>query len=726
MWVYVGLNILFGLFFIGFAFIADTNEDKKYIQPIVSMSLTSAVISFLYAACLIFSFIFGEKPTTLAGGFMLICVAFLSRQFMLFCFQFPDREKPRIAGIFSAILCIFALYILLNKFKSVKINYEEGLVIASGPVGFFNLFWKDIFVLLYIVGQPLIGVLNMILRVDSIKNKFVHQQIFLIICSTAAFGLIFYMIYYASVSVPHGRIYNTLLPFSLCVFLFFLYRSVSVSVLFDIKTMIMSVFRFFYTYVIQCVLAGLLFAGLQPLRGYSLFLFHIVYAGGICAIMALSYYLLKLAKSYRSSYDTYEYAKMLESDLSSIDYDESTDIITERLSDIFQRNVDTSSVAILIESNEKVLKTVYSTNDMHMDIPLDNVMFDTILNADHPVVFKSHIGTHHVLSGIKTELTRTFEKSGADAMIVLREGRHVFGVILLGPKKLGNIYTDYDLNVFLKLYSYFFVIGYYMKNIANEAVVGTINRELQFSGQIIQSIQKNIDQIACLSVDVGYQVRSAHTLGGEFLDFIRLSANRYMFIIGDMSGKGINASMSSIIMKSMVRTFLGETADFKELVQKINAFIRFNLPKGTFWAGLFSILDFSDNSMYYINCGIPGLFMYNHSYNNVVEIQGEGRVLGFVEDIGKLLKVKKVKLSDGDILVACTDGIINSKSLRGEMFGKGRVQNSILENQGYPAERMVQFLIDGLFEFTSKEQEDDITVVAVKYLPKQDTQDTAI
>ena len=167
-----------------------------------------------------------------------------------------------------------------------------------------------------------------------------------------------------------------------------------------------------------------------------------------------------------------------------------------------------------------------------------------------------------------------------------------------------------------------------------------------------------------------------------------------------------------------MRTFLAETKDFKQLVQKVNAFIRNNLPKGTFFAGVFGLIDFSENTLYYLNCGVPALLMYNQSYNNVIEIQGEGRVLGFVKNIEKLIKVKKVKLNPGDIVLACTDGLLNAKNIRGEKFGKDRIQQSIVENLFYPAEKMSQFLHDQLLDFTSKELEDDVSVVTIKYLSK--------
>jgi hypothetical protein len=72
-------------------------------------------------------------------------------------------------------------------------------------------------------------------------------------------------------------------------------------------------------------------------------------------------------------------------------------------------------------------------------------------------------------------------------------------------------------------------------------------------------------------------------------------------------------------------------------------------------------------------------------------------------------------LNPGDIILACTDGLVQSHSLRGEQFGKERVQQALLDNSTYPAQRMVQFTFDSLGKFMSKEMEDDVSIFVMKY-----------
>lgn len=260
-----------------------------------------------------------------------------------------------------------------------------------------------------------------------------------------------------------------------------------------------------------------------------------------------------------------------------------------------------------------------------------------------------------------------------------------------------------------------------MSNIANASVVGTVNREIRMSAQIIKSIQENMDMVKNPKIDVGYLMVPAHNIGGEFVDLVRLTDTRHLFIIGAMSGKGISASMNMVILKSVIRTLLATTHDFKKLVSKINSFIHSGLPRGTFFAGVFCLADFETDTLYYINCGIPTMLLYTRSFNNVIEIQGAGYVLGFAKDVTPLLKVKQMKLNPGDVLAITTAGIINSHSLRGDQYGKDNIKKSMTDNYMYDGMHMASFLFDDLKRFMAKDLDEDITVMMIRYLDK-DTQ----
>jgi len=202
---------------------------------------------------------------------------------------------------------------------------------------------------------------------------------------------------------------------------------------------------------------------------------------------------------------------------------------------------------------------------------------------------------------------------------------------------------------------------------------------------------------------------------------VRISKTRWFFVLGDISGKGLSASMNMLILKSMVRTFLRVERDFSGLVQKVNGFIKENLPRGTFFAGIFGYFDFEQSALYFINCGVPALLLYSPSFDAFIEVQGEGKILGFVKDVSPFLKPRKLSLPPGSLLVSTTDGVVDSENLRAERFGKDRLIRSVHSRIGEGSQAIADGVVDDLLEFTARKQEDDITLLVLKIAQRSPT-----
>ncbi|MCR4940810.1 MAG: serine/threonine-protein phosphatase [Treponemataceae bacterium] len=713
--IYIILNFVLSAVLVWFSSFEDVRNDSERVKPVINIVLFLAVIAFFSAGAILVSLFGNKQLVTILGKGIFLLISWFSISISFYLFSFPKVRNGVATKILKLIIFGLSCFVIFSKIQDIDVSLKEGIKFESDLFPIFNASWVEIFFLFFAFVLPGLAELSIIFRFQAEKNKLYRQQLLLLIVAVPA--SIVATLLLCQTATKWVPAFSLLYTFGLAVLVFLIYKIVTATVLVDVRIVASSLVDFVFNYILVSIIAGILFAVLQPLRMSNVLLFVLIYGVLTGVLLVAGYQGTKYLRKLRNTRDA-NYSHHFEEDLSKLDYTESPETLNEKLSNIFAENVHMTFLDLLIESNENNLETMYSSRGKKVSIPLSNPLFDTALNAKINVIFKSHIDTKHVLSSANKELSDFFYETQGEVLIILNEGRHIFAAIVLGEKRLGNAYTDYDYSVFTNLYSYFFVIGYYLKNIANEAVVGTVNREIQMSGQIIQSIQENMDFIKNPKADVGYVSVAAHNLGGEYVDFIRLTDERHMIILGDISGKGINASMSSVILKSVVRTFLAETHDFKQLIQKVNVFIRNNLPKGTFLAGVFMLMDFSDNTLYYINCGTPAMFMYTRAYNNVIEVQGEGRVLGFVKNVDKLVKVRKVKLNSGDMILTCTDGLLEGKSIRGEKFGKDRVQRSIMDNLSFPSDKMSQFLCQELSDFTSKELEDDVSVVVIKYLEK--------
>jgi len=660
----------------------------------------------------------------LTTQFMRIVFCLDGMMFVILTFGFISLAvniKSFIPKLIEVVLCIAVVVLVYFKFSQIQVDLSKGIIIQSeylfGPAArkFFPWTWVTVYTMVFRFCLPVVGLLFMSLKNEDKATQLEKSQALVLFGSMVLLWVCTFIINFISKVIPA---FSTLYMYAYLFMYVAVYTSLTQLAVPTGKSVFIGVVKFFISYLVPAVVLGAVCMFLQPLYNnlQAGFIVLLVFVTVICIIY--SYWISDLL-SRSSRFYSADYESTLERDLASIDYTTGEmDYIANRMFEIIKRNTDAASMCVYILNSQNELETAYSSNGMNEKLPLNTPGFDSMLNINRSVVLQSQLDKVHDLSDMREPLQNFFDKYKCDALFLLNEGHNIFGAITLGKKVNGDHYKEYDYNVFEKLYSHFFVYGYYMRNISNKDLIGVVNREIRMSSQIITSIQENIDHVKNDKVDTGYLMVPSHNIGGEFIDMIRLTATRHLFVVGDMSGKGIAASMNMVILKSIIRTFLAETHDFKELVIKTNAFIRDSLRKGTIFAGLFALVDFETDTMYYINCGIPALMMYTQVYNNVIEIQGSGHVLGFVKDISPYISVKTTKLNQGDIILACTDGLVQSHSLRGEMYGKERIQQAILDNSTYNAQRMAQFTFDDLIKFMSKEMEDDVSILVLKYESK--------
>ena len=717
---YILLNLIATCIFVTLTFFLDKKLviDSKEPSTFSITLLTATVESFLYTIFLAFK---STWLVNLSTPLLSIIMSFEGILFVNFSFAILSLSfdtKKFWSKILKYALCILAVFISFIQFKSYDLSIEKGMVIASEYLfsgdarTYFPWTWVSVYNAFYKFILPIFSVLFLAIYQEKNASQIQKYQTFIIAEGIALMWVVNFYIKFIATQIPS---FSLLFPFSYILLFIVTIMALTKKSVPSGKGILVSMLKIVLSYVVPGVIIGIGFAYFQP--EYSIigtpYLIAFIFASIAGIIFAL--WISDLLGSSSKIYTT-DYEHTLEKALASVNYQNaSMDEVTNKMKDILKRNVESSSLNVYILTNQNELDTAYSSNKMSQKISANNPIFDHLLNNNINVVIYQQIEKDHAVAPIAKELEEFFNYTKSDALFILNEGHNIFGLITLGKKASGDHYKEYDYNVFTKLYSYFFVFGYYMRNISNKDIIDVVNREIKMSSQIITSIQENIDHIKNPKVDTGYMMVPSHNIGGEFIDLIRLTDTRHLFVVGDLSGKGIAASMNMVILKSIIRTYLSETHDFKELVTKVNTFVRDSLRKGTIFAGLFALIDFETDTMYYINCGIPALMMYTQVYNNVIEIQGSGHVLGFVKDISPYLSVKTIKLNRGDIILACTDGLINSHSLRGEQFGKERVQQALLDNSTYPAQRMAQFTFESLLKFMSKEMEDDVSILVLKY-----------
>lgn len=713
--IYVILNIGIAAYLTWTSFNVNT-KNMRNENSLINIVLLSAATSVLMVLTLLMVMWGPERFTTFLEHVILFLLAVI---YITISFYFLGNavKRGRFLTFFEVVCILAALWISSTKIGAAdytRFSFESPILFKGEFAEYFPMTWLQLYIALFAFFLPGMSVLILTLRAENAKSRQAMQRSVLFFASIVFSWIASCAIAYISQMLP---MMISLYTGVLAILVTFMTRVSVQDKIYDTLTMVSSFLVNVIKFAAPAFLAALVFVGLRPIYSTKP-VFYTVTVFLVAAGLVFAARLLAAAVSKISTFRSSNYGAAFESDLAAIDYNDETSDICKNLFEIFQNRAGVGQMKVLIAGGNNELNTVFASKGNKPTLSANDPGLEAIRSQDMNIFMKNEAEGIFALQQKSAEINSFFKATEAEVLVILNEGRRLVGVIALGEKRGGASYDDYDKQIFDKLYSYFFVFGYYMSNIANASVVGTVNREIRMSAQIITSIQENMDPVENPKMDVGYLMVPAHNIGGEFVDLIRLTDTRHIFVTGALSGKGISASMSMVILKSIIRTYLNATRDFKKLVAKINQFIRFSLPKGTFFAGVFCLMDFETDTLYYVNCGIPTMLLYTRAYNNVIEIQGNGYVLGFVKDITPLLKVKQIKLSAGDVIAISTAGLINSHSLRGEQYGKDRIKKSMTDNYMYSGMRMCSFLFDDLKRFMAKELDDDITVTMIRYLDK--------
>ena len=713
--VYVFINAVFAVMMLRLSLSVDAGNSKNETS-IVNLTLLSAAFAFLMG---IITLVVLKGPQNLAV-FLEHSELFLIGLFYTFvgmCFLRFVFEKNSFISFLQFVFVALALFISAMKISVDdyrKLSFVAESVFPQAADGAIKFTWLDLYYAIFIFLVPGFSLLILMVYTENARMWPLFQRSVFFAGALVLSWIGFLALLFGAVYVP---LIISLSPIVICLVAVILVRSSACKKLYTAQMLIHNLFRMIMEFALPAAIGAGLYLWLRPLHRQSHFVF---YAALFVSVALLAFGIRALIKKISTiiEQNLSMYGEAFEADLVAINYDDETLDVCSTFYNIFSMRVSVDAMKILVAGGNNELNTVFASKGAKVSLSVQNPGLEAIVAQGVNVFSLDDMEVMYDLHMKREEIEKLFADLDAEILIILREGSRLLGLLALGNKRGDLGYDEYDKTVFNNLYPYFFVFGYYMSNIANASVVGTVNREIKMSAQIIKSIQENMDSVESPKMDLGYLMLPAHNIGGEFVDSIRLNETRHLLVVGALSGKGISASMNMVILKSIIRVFLATTHDFKKLVSKINKFIRFDLPKGTFFAGVFCLMDFETDTLYYINCGISTMLLYTRSFNNVIEIQGKGFVLGFAKDVTPLLKVRQIKLNPGDVLGITTEGIIKSHSLRGDRYGKDNIRKSMTENYMYDGTHMVTFLLDDLKRFIAKDVDEDITVMMIRYLGK--------
>lgn len=258
--------------------------------------------------------------------------------------------------------------------------------------------------------------------------------------------------------------------------------------------------------------------------------------------------------------------------------------------------------------------------------------------------------------------------------------------------------------------------------IKNQSKTASEKLKIEKDLKTAQEIQLNIvpsgnpDFADYPEIDLYAVLKPAEIIGGDLYDYFFIGKNHLLVAIGDVSGKGIPASLFMAIASTLIKTN-AKILSSKDIVTRVNKELCERNSNQYFVTLFLGILDVRHGVLDYCNAA--------HNYPYILHADGtlktlsksHGLPLGIYND--KSYSSSTVELHAGDTLILYTDGVINSKDIHNHHYGTEKLEANIQNLNDLSAEEVVNRLWKSINIYEGENhQADDISLMALKYLRK--------
>ncbi len=303
--------------------------------------------------------------------------------------------------------------------------------------------------------------------------------------------------------------------------------------------------------------------------------------------------------------------------------------------------------------------------------------------------------------------------AGVSLVVPLISSGDLIGLVNLGPRLSERDYSSEDRRLLNALAGYAgpaMRVGQLVRQQQAEARNRErIEQELKIA-QIIQQqfLPKSVPDLPSWHVAAFY--RPARTVGGDFYDFIELPDGRVMFVVGDVTDKGIPAALVMASTHALLRSTAPRLISPGAVLNHVNDLLCADIPAHMFVTCLALVLDPVTGQVEFANAGhdVP----YVRTAGGVAELRARGMPLGLMP--GMEYEEKTFRFQPGDCALLHSDGLAEAHAPDREMFGFPRVAE--LAGRGASGEALIDLCLTELSAFTGAdaEQEDDITLVSLE------------
>ncbi len=343
--------------------------------------------------------------------------------------------------------------------------------------------------------------------------------------------------------------------------------------------------------------------------------------------------------------------------------------------------------------------------------PQDELLTD-IVNLNKTVIFLGGIGFFlliAVIAMIAASITRPLRILAGATKDISKGNLDIESPRIKSKDEVGKLAESFD---YMKS-----SLKHYIKDLTETtAAKERIESELSIAREIQMSILPKIFPPfpKRSEFDIYAIIEPAKEVGGDLYDFFFVDDDHICFLIGDVSGKGVPASLFMAVTKTLFKASSEKNLQPSEIVSKVNNELSKDNDTCMFVTLFCGILDTRNGEVLYSNAGHnPPLIIKKGEKADYLEKKG-GMAIGVME--GTDYSTEKLDLKPGEYLFMYTDGVTEATNTKEELFSEERLREDLSKIQEKPIQDIISDIMSKINSFSvGMPQADDITMMVMKY-----------
>jgi serine phosphatase RsbU (regulator of sigma subunit)/MFS family permease len=373
-----------------------------------------------------------------------------------------------------------------------------------------------------------------------------------------------------------------------------------------------------------------------------------------------------------------------------------------------------NTFGILVRDKEGNLSLVDSVGIENTDCKITEsritlFLKDKMLTTKHPSIEQADFKT--ILPDAKAD---NLIKEGIHTIIPMMAKGKLVGLLLFGLKHSGSHFAGKDLELLWAA--------------ANQAAISIENARLYKTEVEKQKIERDLDLARkiqqgllpqCIpnmnGLDICGEMIPAMQVGGDYYDLIPVSDSKLFVIVGDVSGKGLSASLYMTKLQTMIKLSCTDNRSPKDVLTEVNRRMYEELDRSWFVTITLALFDMSEQTLRFCRAGhMPVVVATN---GTVQSFRTDGMGVGMEKGIifEKSLVEEVIKLKPGQIYAFFTDGVTEAMNEQSELFGDDNLNNILKNKTQSRSADIVNEIWHSVKTFRgTAEVNDDMTMVVVK------------